>query len=51
MFQPLIEYRDRIEDEWTEVENFVRGEALAEMPETYEEFVDDLKHGTIPSEA
>ena len=45
------QYRERIEEEWAEVETIARHEALSSMPETYEEFVKDLDNGIVPWEA
>lgn len=45
------EYRKHIEDQWEEIERFGRAEALAGLPDTLEEFVDDAKSEKIPWEA
>lgn len=43
--------KTRIQDEWDEIVAFARGEALSEMPETLEEFVEILEAGSFPDNA
>jgi putative GTP pyrophosphokinase len=45
------QYRERIEEEWAEVEAIARREALSGMPETYGEFLEALKNDSVPWEA
>lgn len=45
------QYRERIDEEWAEVEAFSRREALSGLPETYEGFLEDLENGSVPWEA
>lgn len=40
-----------MQDEWDEILAFARREALSEMPETFEEFVEMLQEGYVPEEA
>jgi putative GTP pyrophosphokinase len=41
----------RIQDEWDEIVATARREALSELPDTLEEFVEMLQTGSVPSEA
>ncbi len=45
------EYSRHIESEWQEIEAVARGEILAELPESYEEFVEELRAGNVSWEA
>lgn len=42
------EYRRTAERQWQEIESVARGEVLAELPETFDEFVMTVKTGDIP---
>ena len=43
--------KKRIQNEWDEIVTFARREALSGMPETIEEFIEDLRSGAVPTEA
>jgi len=43
--------RKRIKEQWDEIVEFARGEALSEMPDTIEEFIEMIESGSIPTEA
>ena len=45
------EYRKHIEDEWEEIERIGRAEILAEMPDTFDDFVSASERGDIPWDA
>jgi putative GTP pyrophosphokinase len=45
------DYRNKIEEEWAEIETYGRREALSEMPETFDEFIEMLKSGDVSMEA
>ena len=47
----IEEVKKRIQREWDEIVTVARGEALSGMPETIEEFIEDLESGIVPSEA
>jgi len=42
------EYRKLVQAEWEDIERTAQAEALSEMPETFDEFVADLKRGDVP---
>jgi len=43
--------KKRIKDQWDEIVTFARGEALSEMPDTIEEFIEMIESGAVPTEA
>lgn len=47
----IEEVKKRIQREWDDIVTVARGEALSGMPETIEEFIEDLQSGVVPTEA
>lgn len=47
----LEEARKRIREEWVEITAVAQREILSELPGTMEEFIDDLRAGTVPVDA
>ena len=45
------DYKAKIESEWEEIEAYGRDEALAGLPDTFDEFVEMLEEGNVPWEA
>ena len=45
------DYRNKIEEEWAEIEAYGRHEPLSEMPETFDDFIEMVQSGDLPMEA
>lgn len=47
----FVEYDRQVEAEWEEIEAFGRSEIMSELPDTYEEFLDELGQGSVSTAA